>query len=570
MPRMRKGDLLNALAWRGLWLCLLLSCPPFAHAAGLVVRQLADDPPAQAVLSGEHDRRLEAPRTPGVIQQTSGGVRWWRIDADRAVPATGSPKLLLRAPFLYRVEAWVPGRDAPTRHALYGEHADPRYSHRALVVDLPHGIPAGEAVWLRVHGRSAMSMPVSLELLDDVHRDDLAFVAWRAFIHSIMLVLMLLAVAFWIGTGERSYGWFGGMLCFAVLYTVSIGGDLRGLPGAELAFGSSPQTNRVVGAFGVVCSNLFQRGYLDLPRKLPGLDRLLWIGTALGAVAGTASLLVESSLTAQLGNIALVLSAALLLAGSAILAWRGDRPGRVVVLSWLPLMVFTTLVAAEMMGLWVGPPWLGQGLAGSFALAGLLLTIGLADKLLQLRRDRDRASRQAQLDTVTKLLNRHGIEERLFGEAAAARARGAPLSIAFVDLDHFKSINDEYGHGVGDQCLRIVSWRLRNLLRRNDAIGRYGGDEFLVVLPDCGRAEAMAIAERMRVSVNCRPLAMADASIQASLSVGVAELAPGESMDGLFERADTALYASKSAGRDRVSAAPEPKGLWKMPPTEAK
>jgi len=567
---MRKGDLLSAFVWRSLWLCLLLSCPPFVHAAGLVVRELADDPPAKSVLSGEHDRRLEAPRARQAIQQAGRGAHWWRIDADAPVPASGSPKLLLQSPFLYRVEAWVPGRDALSRHALYGEHADSRYSHRALVVDLPNGIPAGEAVWLRVEGRSAMSMPVSLQLLDDVHRDDLAFVAWRAFIHSIMLVLMLLAVAFWIGTGERSYGWFGGMLCFAVLYTVSIAGDLRGLPWADVVFGSTPQTNRVVGAFGVVCSNLFQRSYLDLPRKLPGLDRVLWVGTGLGAVAGTASLFVESSITAQVGNIALVLSAVLLLAGSAILAWRGDRPGRVVVLSWLPLMVFTTLVAAEMMGLWVGPPWLGQGLAGSFALAGLLLTIGLADKLLQLRRDRDRASRQAQLDTVTKLLNRHGVEERLFREVDAVRWRGTSLSIAFVDLDHFKSINDEYGHGIGDQCLRIVSWRLRNLLRRNDAIGRYGGDEFLVVLPDCAGAEAMAIAERMRVSVNCRPLTMSDASIHASLSIGVAELAPGESMDSLFERADTALYASKSAGRDRVSAAPEPKGLWTMQATGAK
>ncbi len=568
---MRKGDLQCApTSWRGLWLCLLLLCPAFAQATDLTIRQLADDPPAREVLAGAHDHRLESPPARQVIQQRGLSTYWWRIEAHDPVAAAGAPKLLLRSPFLYRVEAWVPGASTPSRHALYGADADPRYSHRALVIDLPRGLARGEAVWLRVQGKSATAMVPSISRLDEVHREDLGFAAWRAFILSIMGVLVLLALAFWIGTGERSYGWFGGMLCFAVLYVISIGGDLRMLPFADVVFGSTPQTNRIVGACGIICSNLFQRSYLDLPRRLPTLDVALWIGTGLAAVCGVASLFTAAGITAQIGNIALVLSAALLLAGSLVLAWRGDRPGRVVALSWFPLMVFASLGASEMMGAWVGPPWLNQGLAGSFALAGLLLTIGLADKLLQLRRDRDHASRQAQLDTVTKLLNRHGIEERLFVELDGVRRRGAPLSIAFVDLDHFKSINDEFGHSIGDQCLRIVSWRLRNLLRRHEAVGRYGGDEFLVVLPGCRQDEAQALAERMRVSVNCRPLTMTDASIHASLSIGVAELAPGESLDSLFERADTALYASKSAGRDRVSVAPEPKGLWTVQAVEAR
>lgn len=225
-------------------------------------------------------------------------------------------------------------------------------------------------------------------------------------------------------------------------------------------------------------------------------------------------------------------------------------------------MVFCGLAAAEMMGLWVGPTWLEEGLAGAFVLASLLLALGLSDKLLQLRRDRDLASRQATMDPVTKILNRHGIEERLFKEVEDARGRGDTLSIAFVDLDNFKDINDRHGHSVGDQCLRIVSWRLRNQLRRGDALGRYGGDEFLVVLPGHDAQSALRIAERMRVSVECRPLSMPDASVAASLSIGVAELAPGESMSSLFERADTALYASKAAGRNRATAASPPEGLW--------
>jgi diguanylate cyclase (GGDEF)-like protein len=559
---MRMGDPKRLAMWCGLWLCLALSClwPALAAAPALQVQPLSGEAGVDEVLSGRADARLEPARSRALIQQPRHTVQWWRISTDATIAAEASPRLLLHAPFLYRVEAWVPGADRPTRHALYGADADDRYSHRALVVALPEGLAAGQAVWLRVEARSGTTMPVTIEPLDDVRRDDLAFVAWRAFILSVLLVLVMLALAFWAGTGEPNYGWFGAMLCFAVLYIVSIGGDARMLPWADALFGSSARANRIVGGLGIICSNLFQRAYLDLPGKLPRIDRLLWACTGLAAITAGGSALVDAPVLAHIGNIALLASAALLLAGSAMLAWRGDRPGRVVVLSWLPLMTFATLAATEKMGAWVGPAWLAQGLAGSFALAGLLLTVGLADKLLQLRRDRDDASARARADDLTGMLNRPGVEEALRLEMDAAQARRRPLSIAFVDLDHFKRINDEHGHGIGDQCLRIVAQRIRNQLRGGDIVGRYGGDEFLVVLPATGLDEAMAIAQRMLASVDCRPLTMDEMQLRGSLSIGVAQYAPGETIQGLFDRADAALYASKAAGRNRVMHAIPPHG----------
>ncbi|WP_187470999.1 GGDEF domain-containing protein [Luteimonas viscosa] len=526
------------------------------------MRELRDDPPAAEVLAGQHDARLAPPRPEATIQQSAREAQWWRIDAAAPVAVDTSPKLVLRSPFLYRVEAWVPGADAPVRHALYGEHADDRYSARSLVIDLPAGIPAGEPVWLRIEHRSTMLTAVSVETLDEIHRQDLAHVAWRSLVLTSLAVLVILALAFWGGTGERSYGYFGAMLLCAIGYLAAIGGDLRWLPWADAVFGTSAQTNRLFGCSGVVFSNLFQRSYLDLPRKLPWFDRLLAVGTGIAAFAAVCTLFGDWPVFSMAGNFALLYSAAVLLVASAVLAFDGDRVARVVLVSWLSLMVFSFLAALQMMGLWSGPAWLGQGLAGSFVLASLLLAIGLLDKLLQLRRDRDHASRQAVIDPVTKAMNRQGIEERLYREVEDARERAAPLSIAFVDVDRFKEINDCHGHSVGDQCLRIVSWRLRNQLRRNEAIGRYGGDEFLVVLPGRRQDEALSIAERMRISVNCRPLSTADLELVATLSIGVAELEPGESMASLFERADTALYASKSAGRDRASAAAPQEGLW--------
>lgn len=556
---MGNGDRRRHVGWGSFWLFLLLCAWPALALGGnaVVVHELRGVDAGQvdvgALRSGRLDGQLEA-LDASAIRGRGGEVGWWRITTPVPVPADDRPQLVLRSPFLNRVQAWLPGSDAPVHAALYGAHADPSHAHRALVLDLPQGVPYGEAVWLRVEAGSGLRMTAAIEPLAQVRRDDLAFVAWRTMVLSVLVLLALLAFVFRVGTGESSFAWFGGMLCFAVLYLVSIGGDARWLPGAGQVF-DNVRTNVVVGGFGVVCSNLFQRSYLDLPGRLPRIDRLLWIGTALAALCSAGAMVHGAPWQTLAGNLGLVLSAGLLLVGSTVLALQGDRAGRVVMMSWLPLMVFTTLMPAQTMGLWSGPSWLSEGLAGSFALASLLLAIGLADKLLELRRDRDQASAAAVADRLTGLLNRNGIELELRRVLQAASAAGGTTSIAFVDLDNFKPVNDEYGHGVGDQCLRIVSQRVRNQLRDGDLIGRYGGDEFLVVLPATPLADAMAVAERMRATVNSRPLTIDQLRLSASLSIGVAQFTPGDTAESLVERADLALYASKEAGRDRVSGA---------------
>jgi diguanylate cyclase (GGDEF)-like protein len=155
-------------------------------------------------------------------------------------------------------------------------------------------------------------------------------------------------------------------------------------------------------------------------------------------------------------------------------------------------------------------------------------------------------------DPLTGLANRRGLDQALRQEVARAGRTGGELSVAMVDVDHFKSVNDTDGHQVGDAVLRVVAEALRAGVREYDVAARLGGDEFVLVLPGCGPDEAVAVAERLRQSIGT---ATADTH-QVTASAGVAVFAVhGTEPEELVAAADAALYAAKRAGRDRTAAA---------------
>jgi two-component system, cell cycle response regulator len=152
-------------------------------------------------------------------------------------------------------------------------------------------------------------------------------------------------------------------------------------------------------------------------------------------------------------------------------------------------------------------------------------------------------------DALTGLSNRRAILTQLGGMVSAARRHGHPFSIAVLDLDHFKRINDTHGHKTGDEVLVTAAHALGTHLRAEDQLGRLGGEEFLVLLPDTDADAAHHVAEKLRCEV-----AGAPGPVAVTVSIGVATW-NGEAPEDLLQRADDALYAAKEAGRDRVAAA---------------
>lgn len=185
----------------------------------------------------------------------------------------------------------------------------------------------------------------------------------------------------------------------------------------------------------------------------------------------------------------------------------------------------------------------------------------LSASQLDLQKKNKNLRRKSLIDPLIGTWNRGAIMRILTIEAVRCDNAGIPLSLIVVDLDHFKKINDTYGHPAGDAVLVKVASRLRSCIRPQEALGRYGGEEFLIVLPGSSQEIAMNVAERMRLAVATQPETIGDAPLGLTISAGVSstDLFPSATTDELISRADMALYAAKNAGRNRVAQArPDP------------
>lgn len=162
---------------------------------------------------------------------------------------------------------------------------------------------------------------------------------------------------------------------------------------------------------------------------------------------------------------------------------------------------------------------------------------------------------KALLDPLTGLPNRAAWSERLDYEVNAWHQRGNSLSLAMLDLDHFKRINDGYGHLAGDKVLKIIANVLSKRLRPTDFIARFGGEEFVLLMPDSALADALAVGEVLREAIAACPFHFKGEPVTITVSMGVAQFQPGERSDLTLKRADEALYRAKAAGRNQVQAA---------------
>ena len=327
----------------------------------------------------------------------------------------------------------------------------------------------------------------------------------------------------------------------------------------------------VVASFSLLY--LGARGLLGAPRVWPWN----WLVVLLVGIAMVYYSEIQPNVGLRLGSLALGYVALLL--GCAWLFWRHGG-GRMVIVERTSSALF--LVGA---GLFVASGAAAVGALSSSRTAvflewvlvmpymyatvfnlwlGILLTLTLSDRVqhqLALARDRAESARQqlaqanrelevlSVTDKLTALFNRVKLDRVLTAELARAHRYGSALSVVMLDIDHFKVVNDTFGHNIGDDVLVDIADTLRVSVRNSDTVGRWGGEEFLVILPSTDLEQAGAVAEKVRGRVADLKLPTVG---QVTVSLGVAEYQAGDTEQQLVARADIALYAAKEGGRNRV------------------
>ena len=537
------------------WVLAVFLCVailPSAHAQGGILR--IKPLPGTAAPATAQNTGLFAERdftaNPSLPSVVANGT--WRV---QPAPGIEQPLLLVYHPYSARITVDGPGVAAPMTQTLFDRDLDPQYSRQALVFPL-----SGEGtVRITVEGAR---YPLQLAVLPrSVHiARDLTQVRVVMLAAGVLVGVALTVLLFWAVLRERVYLLYAASMALQLLFLLCSYGEAYALPGLRLLSGWGAPGIWFIATVSTMVAVYMLLAYADLRTRVPLLSAgMRWLGVYLPAVL---LLLLVSPWPADkhwfpnAGNLLLLLANVLVIMALS-LAWkRGGRYAGFVLIAWVPLVVFSTARAVQLsMGIPI-EPWLQYGLPLVLAFTSVVLALGLADRMLMFRRERDMAQEHAERDWLTGVMNRAGIEHRLDWAALEGRRTGEPLSLLFVDLDHFKQINDRHGHALGDSCLRAVVREVSAELHYGDHMGRLGGDEFVLGLPGTNGAGAQHMAERLCRKIQKRCRVVDGITVDLSVSIGVAECNATDTVATLIRRADKAMYRAKRAGGNRI-ASPE-------------
>jgi diguanylate cyclase (GGDEF)-like protein len=486
------------------------------------------------------------------------GNGWWRV---HPAPGSGDRALLVFHPYSAHVTVLMAPDFKPQVQTLFDANLDARYSRRALVFPL-HG---DGVVYIGVdQARYPLQVAVQDVRTHAVSDRNHLKVLYSA--TGVLVGVCLVALVFFLVLRDRVYLLYAGCMAMQLMYVLCAYGEAYALPGLRgLARFGAPGI-WFVATVSTIVSVYFLLEFGGLRARTP------WLSRALTVVGAWMPMLLLALLVAPwprdkhwfpgLGNLSLLL--ANLLAILALgLAWRrGSRHAGMMLLAWIPLVAVSTARALQLSAGAPLKPWLEYGLPLVLAYTAVVLMLGMADRMRAFRRERDRAQLEAERDPLTGVFNRAGIKRRLDWALAATQSEYQPLAVLFLDIDHFKPINDEHGHAVGDACLGALVRVITAELQYGDQVGRLGGEEFLLVLPGSDRRRAQDTAEHIRRSVEMRCREIAGVPLAMTVSIGVAESRQGDSVADIIARADAAMYTAKRGGRNRVASAetvaPEP------------
>lgn len=561
--------------WLATWLLALgiclLALPSVSSAMGSVVASgsslrvelldpAAGDVGIDALTGGSLDRRFQ-PFDFATARKHTGAL-WLRLRAEENSTPGSVPTLNVSKSRHVQLQAYTleNGRTVSLRTAT---HLPGFRGVHQLVFALPDRLAVGQLLFVRLdpQGQGWEGLQFSVSTLEQTLATGAEHSRMIAIAFGALLAMAFSSLLIWLVLSDRLLLYYATLFSLQALYIAYLSGQGFEWPLLELGTPVMSYTWNVTAALSGAAACLFVREIAELRLYSPKVYAIF------GWMAGTFVVLAFANVfqhiglggtVAAIGNLVFLGSAIFTLV-VAFLAWkRNNRAAGWFLIAWGLLEGFTIATAIRL--LLTDPEGaeglLYYGLPLSMVAAAVLIALGVADRLRDQRLALSDAEKRAQTDPLTGVLNRRSLVERLEAACLRARARGLPIALLFIDLDHFKEINDTRGHQAGDACLRAIIDPIHAELRQSDVIGRYGGEEFVVILSSADIAAAGPIAERIRNRVaDVRVEGFGD-PIRVTCSIGVATSDTlGVWGEHLIARADEAVYDAKRSGRNRVQIA---------------
>lgn len=553
--------------------------------------EFVEDPSNSMDLAAVRQRNDWKQQGEGAFNQGYSDSAWWlrfslTNDAD-----TGIERLLsLEYPVLGDVQVHVLSSRDDREFYQLGHNYPYRQrpvDHRFFVVPLEWQEGETLTVYIRVRSQTSIQVPATLWEPDTFHSHDMTANILQGIYFGAFLVIAVYNLLLYFALGERNYLYYVGFVMSMALLMAS----LTGYGFRHLWPGATVWNDRAILVFisGILgFAGLFIRRFLELNTISIVLDRLAMAVVGISVICVVLAFhLSYFTLIALL--IPLVVFGCIFAFLGGIYAWaKGQATAKYYVIAWTFVLAGGAILALSKGGVLPSNFFTDHAAQLGSMIEVVLLSFALAQRInveRQLRyqaqsetlettrrlnreleeRVQERTQELENLneklnelsvtDELTGLRNRRFLDQQLEQEVGRAWRSGHPLSVAMLDIDHFKSVNDTYGHQVGDECLRMVGEILHEALRSpSDTGARYGGEEFVMILPDADRNDALAVVERVRGRIRASRVEYDGVVLELTVSAGVTGHRVDESVtpDQLLVEADEALYYAKESGRDRA------------------
>jgi diguanylate cyclase (GGDEF)-like protein len=459
--------------------------------------------------------------------------------------------------------------------------------HRNVFFNIPLALGESVRVYIKVRTESSMQLPLVLRSPDSLLAKDHEEQYFLGLFYGVLLAMLLYNLLIFASIRDKAYFysvWYiGGWILFQM--------SLNGLA-FEYIWPSEPAWGNKATPFFIGVSLVgmaqFTRSLLQTSETLPKFDRVLKFMVLWGTLIMLCALFASYTIAIKLGTVgALALAVAVVSAGSYALRF-GIRQARYFMLAWTALLLGIMLYVLKTFGVLPATMLTDYSMQIGSAFEVVLLSFALADRMRMLKDENERIQHEAtetlerrvlertleldeallglseannklvelnHVDGLTGISNRGCFNKQFSTEWQRAARIRSPLGLLMLDIDHFKRFNDTHGHLAGDACLKLVASVIDNTIRRPaDKCYRYGGEEFVVLLPYTNQAGSLFIAERICKAVAGLEFVFEGKLIPVTISVGVCSLVPHHDLkcESLISNADQALYQAKHQGRNQV------------------